>query len=256
MNQPTELRLAQALDEVARLQTELDAAQRRIVDLTDELNATNRGLVALHTELEAAHRAETEVRTAHGALAERDRIAYNLQDLVIHRVFGIGLALQGVVGLIHDPHTAERVRTVTGELDNLIVDLRTAIFGRHHHSQAATSIRAQLADLVDQACDKFDIGIVFHGPVDAAVPDHIAAELIDVTREWLAGQTALGAAEITLQATVDELILHITHAGPGGETSDRHAIPERTSPRRGTIDVISGPDGGARFEWRVQLPRR
>lgn len=244
------------------LRAELAAAQLRVVELTEELDATNRGVVALHTELDAARVAEAAARAEQEVLAERDRIARDLQDQVIHRVFDAGLRLQGLQTLIIDPRTAQRVNAVVKELDATIKDLRTAIFHLHNQPQQAISVRTQFTDLIIQSDDdlSFTPAITVQGPIDAAVPDHVAADLITTTRvvlATLAGDRQVTSAEITLHATDDQLILRIQHNGSGATTSVDvvNGLRERARARSGGIDISTHPDTGTQLEWRVSLPR-
>lgn len=95
--------------------------------------------VAAQAELAAA-RADREV------MAERDRIARDLHDMVIQRVFGAGLALQSVTARITRPDFAARIHTVIEELDATIRELRGTIFELGQPAQKAASLRAQVLD--------------------------------------------------------------------------------------------------------------
>ncbi|QWF77975.1 sensor histidine kinase [Amycolatopsis sp. CA-230715] len=249
--------------EPSSTRAELAAAHQRIADLTEELDTTNRGIIALHTELEAARDAEARAWARNAVLAERDRIARDLHDQVIQRVFSAGLILQGSAALIRNPRAAERVRTVIGELDATVRDLRTAIFGLHDHPQEAVSLRIQLADLIAEADDNlgFSPTVSFAGPIDAAVPDHIAADLLAVTREALsnlARHAHATKAELSL-AVGDELVLRVSDNGRGLGTTTRSSglrnMRERAQIHDGGFSITSEPGAGTRLEWRVPLPQ-
>jgi two-component system sensor histidine kinase DevS len=242
----------------------LDAAEARIRDLTGELDETNRGIVALHTELEAARDAEARARADREIIAERDRIARDLHDQVIQRVFAAGLALQAAAGIIRQPQAAARVRAVVGDLDATIRQLRTAIFALHEQPQEAVSVRAQLLELVGRAQDGlgFAPALEFTGPIDAAVPDHVAADLLSVAREALSNATRHAHAtriEISLGATSGELTLRIADNGRGmGETtrsSGLRNMRERAESHGGSFAVDSSPGAGTCVHWRVPLDR-
>ena len=91
-----------------------------------ELEHTNQGLIALHRELEEAREAEVrlrlaeaelaEVRTAQEILAERDRVAMDLHDRVIQRLFASGINLQAALGLADSPALRARLENVVEEL--------------------------------------------------------------------------------------------------------------------------------------------
>jgi GAF domain-containing protein len=56
---------------------------------------------------------------------DRDRIAHDLHDRVIQRIFGVGMALQGVTHLADLPQVMERVSRAVDDLDGTITDIRT-----------------------------------------------------------------------------------------------------------------------------------
>ncbi|WP_181803104.1 PAS domain-containing protein, partial [Streptomyces shenzhenensis] len=118
--------------------------------------------LAAQAELASA-RADREV------MAERDRIARDLHDMVIQRVFGAGLALQSTAARLHGPD-AERMHTVIDELDATIRELRTTIFDLHQPAQKAASLRAQVLDEAAAAQPRlgFAPAVEFEGPVDAS----------------------------------------------------------------------------------------
>lgn len=234
------------------IEDQLDAARARVDELTAELDETNRGIVALHNELDAAREAEARARAEHEVMAERDRIASNLHDLVIQRVFGASIALQGIASLIHQPATVARIRTVIRELDATIKELRTTIFGLHDQPQRAASLRAQLLDLATEAQDAKGRSptIEFQGPIDAAVPDHIATDLLGVTRialATIASHTGTTHTEILVSAT-DEILLHVTvgpeEAIPPAALDDFRA---RAAVHGGTLTVTS-----TQLDWRAR----
>ena len=83
--------------------------------------------------------------------ADRDRIARDLHDLVIQRLFATGMSLEGASALIKDPEVGNRVRNAVDALDETIREIRTAIFSLQSHSQPeAPGGRAQILSLVEQ----------------------------------------------------------------------------------------------------------
>lgn len=261
--EPSNNELALAHQELARQRTALDAARAQIAELTTDLDATNRGVVALLAELEAAHKAEAKALADREVMADRERMARDLHDEVIGRVFAAGLGLQGVVGLVDDPRAAQRVEEVITELDATIRGLRTAIFCLQQPQQA-TSLRAQLRDLIRQAEGilGFSPTTTLRGPIDAAVPDHVAADLLAVTREALsniARHAHATSAEITLRVG-DELVLVAKDNGRGVGSTTRASglanMRHRAETYGGSFHATGEPGTGTLLEWRVPLPRR
>jgi two-component system sensor histidine kinase DevS len=109
-------------------------------------------------------------------VADRERIGRDLQDLVIQRLFAIGLALQGSVDLIELPEVARRISAAVEDLDGAIVDIRTIIFAlEHHRASSSHSLRAHILTEISEATGGFGHGPTLrpNGPVEPTVPDQI-----------------------------------------------------------------------------------
>jgi PAS domain S-box-containing protein len=231
-------------------------------------------------------RADAALATARAAaevMADRDRIARDLHDMVIQRIFGAGMALQGIAGLVTLPKAVTRIESVIGELDITIRELRMAIFELHRDPQDATSLRARVLDLVSTAADAlgFSPTVSFDGPIDAAVPDDVAIHLLAVAQEALsnvARHAHASRAELTLSAG-SEIVLRISDNGRGfgqvTRSSGLRNMRERAAALGGTFDAVSRPhpettldagttgdsgspdsdvsESGTRIEWRIPL---
>jgi PAS domain S-box-containing protein len=211
--------------------------------------------LAAQAELAAA-RADREV------MAERDRIARDLHDMVIQRVFGAGLALQGVTARITHPDSATRIHTVIDELDATIRELRGTIFELGQPAQKAASLRAQVLDETATAQDRlgFAPAVEFDGPVDAALPDATAAHLLAALREALsnvARHAHASAVRVAVHAG-DELLLEVTDNGRGIDpavtrSSGLTNLRRRAEKLGGTFEAAGRPEGGTRLRWRIPL---
>ncbi|MFC4061247.1 PAS domain S-box protein [Planomonospora corallina] len=215
-------------------------------DITDRLR--------LEAEL-AAVRAQQEV------MSDRERIARDLHDMVIQRIFGAGLALQATAGMVRHPQAEERIRKVIGELDVTIHELRTAIFDLQHPPQQETTLRAAVLQLTTEAAERlgFSPAVAFEGPIDSAVSDEVAVQLLAVLREALSNivrHARASGAEVVLSAGAD-LVLRITDDGRGlGETTRSSGLGnmgERARELGGVFEAVSPPSGGTRLVWRVPL---
>ncbi|MFF7928267.1 sensor histidine kinase [Streptomyces mirabilis] len=211
--------------------------------------------VAAQAELAAA-RADREV------MAERDRIARDLHDMVIQRVFGAGLALQSVTARITRPDFAARIHTVIEELDATIRELRGTIFELGQPAQKAASLRAQVLDEAATARGRlgFAPAVVFDGPVDAALPDTTASHLLAALREALsnvARHAHASAVRVAVHAG-DELLLEVTDNGRGIDpavtrSSGLTNLRRRAEKLGGTFEVVGRPEGGTCLRWRIPL---
>ncbi|GGO99555.1 PAS domain-containing sensor histidine kinase [Wenjunlia tyrosinilytica] len=211
--------------------------------------------LAAQAELAAA-RADREV------MAERDRIARDLHDMVIQRVFGAGLALQSITARITQPDTASRVHKVIGELDATIRELRGTITNLNQPAQKAASLRAQVLDETSAAQDRLGFAptVEFDGTVDAALPDAMAAHLLAALREALsniARHAHASAARVAVHAG-DELLLEVSDNGRGIDPSVTRSsgltnLRRRAEKLDGTFEVTRRPEGGTRLRWRIPL---
>ena len=191
--------------------------------------------------------------------ADRERIARDLHDLVIQRLFAAGMTLRGVLGLIDDDRALERVSCTIDELDTTIRDIRTAIFTLKRPQQDGSGLRAQILDLATHAHEGlgFEPHVHFSGSVDTATPDHIASHLIAVVRETLSNVTRHAHAtrvdvDLTIGDTID-LVVEDNGIGLGDTTrsSGLANLRERAESLDGAFTITSPPGGGTRLAWQV-----
>jgi signal transduction histidine kinase len=118
-------------------------------------------------------------------LADRERIARDLHDVVIQRLFATGLGLQALARKTAGDDARERLDRAIDELDATIHDIRTAIFELHR--PAAALLRAALTAAVEVATRTlgFRPRLTVTGPIDLAVPGAIGADPLAVTGEAL-----------------------------------------------------------------------
>lgn len=155
---------------------------------------------------------------------EHDRIAAELQNEVIQRVFSIGLHLQGTAAITADPLVRRQVDQAINDLDHVIRVIRDTVFDLQARRKAP-GLRAQIVHLCEQLAPVPDV--TFCGPVDGALHPAATAELLDVLEDALAvirhcwtpvlvGVTAADGAHVTvLQAVPRPDAMGAT--GPGDE---------------------------------------
>jgi two-component system sensor histidine kinase DevS len=193
-------------------------------------------------------------------LEDRERIARDLHDLVIQRLFAAGMALQATVSRLDDPDATARVNRVVDDLDDTISQLRTVIFGLQDRREEGSSVRSSVLQIVaeERAALGFEPRIRFDGPVDS-IGDAIAEHLLAVLREGLsnvARHAHATAVDVHLAADANALTLRITDNGvgvpdvPGAGNGLRNAA-ERAAALGGTFRVAPATTGGTVFEWRV-----
>ncbi|UMG91900.1 GAF domain-containing protein [Nocardioides sp. TF02-7] len=194
-------------------------------------------------------------------LEDRDRIGRDLHDLVIQRLFAIGLGLQGTARRVDRPEVTERLEQAVDDIDATIKDIRRSIFALGT-VEASADIQAEVTRLVDRAAAtlKFRPDLRFEGPVRTLIDDATAPDLLAVLGEVLsnAGRHAqAGAVTVVLEAG-DRITLTVVDDGtgipPGVAESGLANIRHRAEQRGGSCEIDSAPDKGTTVRWSV--PRR
>ncbi|MDQ6525292.1 GAF domain-containing protein [Nocardioides sp. LHD-245] len=218
-------------------------------------------LVAAYAEqaalsLQLAEAREDQRRLA--VLEDRDRIGRDLHDLVIQRLFAVGLGLQGATRLVQRPEVAARIEQAVDDLDATIKDIRRAIFGLSSIDTAG-DVQAEVTRLVDRAAStlKFRPALRFEGPVRTLVPEDVVPDLLAVLAEGLSNASrhaGASAVEVTLEAGA-EIALTVSDNGRGmtGAVTESGIanMRARAEQRGGGLQVVSAPDGGTTLVWTV-----
>jgi signal transduction histidine kinase len=210
----------------------------------------------------AEHRRQAE-RVA--VFEDRDRIARDLHDLVIQRLYATGISLQGAVGLIGAPEVASRVSQAVDALDETIRDIRTSIFELQARPQAAPAgLRSRIVEVADEMAGLLGFAptLRLDGPLDNGVPAEAAEHLLGVLREALsnaARHAAASTVEVHVRAAAN-LSLTVTDNGtgikPGGRRSGLANLAQRAADCGGSLRVEGAPGGGTLLEWLVPLPSK
>ncbi len=230
-------------------------------DRDDAFRETDLLLPAVFSEqitlaLQLALAREDQARLA--VLEDRDRIGRDLHDLVIQRLFAVGLTLENASRLIVRPEVAERVASAVDDLDATIKDIRRTIF-QLSAPVASTDIRAKLAENVTMLVPALGLTprLVTEGPVDTVITDAVRPHLLAVLREALsnvARHAAASSVDVHLQAGI-EVVLTVRDDGRGIVTGSRHSglrnMLERAESLGGSCEVRGRPEGGTEVVWRV-----
>jgi signal transduction histidine kinase len=194
---------------------------------------------------------------------DRDRIARDLHDSVIQRLFATGMSLQGTVALMGDPEVAHRVEKAIDALDETIRDIRSVIFSLQSRGEAEPArLRTRILGVVEEMTDSlgFAPALRMAGPLDSRVPRGIADQMLAALREALANVAKHAHAsrvDVAVEAGPD-LLLTVRDNGVGlGETTRRSGIAnltERAADSGGTMRVAAATGGGTELKWRVPLP--
>lgn len=194
---------------------------------------------------------------------ERDRIARDLHDLVIQRLFATGMQLEGATRLPGIPGEAqERISRAVDDLDETIREIRQTIFALHEPVAAESdSLRARVLREAAQsgALLGFAPSVRFVGPVDTLVSEALADNMIAVLREALtnaAKHARASRVDVLLEASGQRVVLQVTDDGVGipetGRRSGLANINARAQSFSGTATVERVDDaGGTRLTWSV-----
>jgi signal transduction histidine kinase len=203
-----------------------------------------------------------EDRSRLAVFEDRDRIGRDLHDLVIQRLFAIGLTLENAARLAVRPEAAQRISTAVDDIDTTIKDIRRTIFelsAPTESSDLRTKVSQAVTDLAPAL--GFTPRLVTEGPVDAIVSDDIRPHLLAVLREALtnvARHAGATEAEVVLSAG-DEVVLMITDDGVGYRAGPRSSgvrnMTDRAASLGGTCSVTRRDGGGTEVEWRVPARR-
>lgn len=193
---------------------------------------------------------------------DRERIARDLHDTVIQRMFAIGLRMQGLAATATEAATVERLQQMIEDLDDTVRDIRTTIFELQRPRIPGRSLRQEILDLVDEinSPSNFSIAIRFDGPVDLAVPDTIADHLIAVVRESVTNAVRhSGGSAIAIDISVgDHLEARVSDNGSGVEDhahrgNGLHNLQSRALELGGECSVDRSQSDGTVVVWRVPV---
>jgi signal transduction histidine kinase len=191
---------------------------------------------------------------------DRERIARDLHDLVIQRIFATGLTLQAVrQGL--DPVRTERLGDAVHDLDVAMNDLRATIFELRR--PPSTSMLAEVEELLDEYAEVLGFRPAFRhtGPVDSAMSGLVGDHALLALRETLSNAAKHArASTVTVQiaATPDEIALHVTDDGVGlgeGVGNGLANLRSRAVELGGTLTIEAGEPQGTRVAWVVPTVR-
>jgi signal transduction histidine kinase len=220
-----------------------------------EMAAAFAGHVAIALQL-------AESRAARGRLTmleDRDRIARDLHDHVMQRLYAVALGLQGLAEKEGQPDRG-RLATYVDDLDATIREIRQTVFELRGRSAASGSgLRLALRGVVDDMTAAFGFAprLLADGPLDSAVTPEVADHLLAVVREGLsnaARHAHCRAVSVTVTVADGQVRAEIVDDGVGvGEPTRRSGLANmrsRADDLRGTFRVGPGPDGvGTRIDW-------
>lgn len=194
-------------------------------------------------------------------LAERERIAHDLHDHVIQRLFAAGMDLQGTLARARSPEVAERLNRTLDDLQTIIEEIRSTIFQLKSPLGKNGEFRQRIQQVVADLTENREIVTTMrlHGPmtaVGAALAEQAEAVAAEAVSNALRHS---GASRLTVEVDVaDMFVLDISDNGcgiPAGNT--RHSglanMKHRAERLGGGCEITNPPEGGTRVHWVAPL---
>jgi len=207
----------------------------------------------------AAHRRDAQ---RFAVFEDRDRIARDLHDLVIQRLYATGMSLESLAVRMGESDNARRVSSAVDSLDETIKEVRSAIFSLHSRPDAdEASLRTQILEVVEGAAGPlgFAPALRLSGRL-GEVPADSGEHLLGALREALSN-TARHANASKVEVTVEagpELVLLVRDNGIGIKETGRRSglanLADRAALLGGTMHAVLAEGGGTELEWRAPLP--
>ncbi len=194
-------------------------------------------------------------------VGERERIAHDLHDHVIQRLFAAGMDLQGTVIRARSPEVAERLNRTLDDLQTIIEEIRTTIFQLKSPAEYESGFRNRIQRVVADLTESRDIitTVRMHGPT-TTVGGELAEHAEAVTAEAVSNAVRhSGASRLTIEVDVaDMLTLDITDNG-NGIPADNHRrsglanMVYRAEQVGGRCEISNEDAGGTRVHWAAPL---
>jgi signal transduction histidine kinase len=201
-------------------------------------------------------------------LEDRERIARDLHDSVIQRLYAAGMGLQAVLRRVHDPAVSGRIGEVVDSLDDTIREIRSVIFAVAAARRSGGTVRGDVLRCALDATTAlgYEPSVAFDGPVDSLVPDPIAEQALTVVREALANvarHARANAAWVVVSATPSSVTVNVRDDGRGvdgasattrGGGNGLRNLASRAEALGGELRVRPREGGGTDLSWTVPLP--
>jgi signal transduction histidine kinase len=194
---------------------------------------------------------------------ERERLARDLHDTVIQRLFGVGLSLQLALMSPLDEATAARVNNCINELDATIHEIRTTIFEIDQDDDNGVSLRSRLEALTDEAGARLEgtIDLRVTPELDDVTSSACARHAVQALREILSNivrHSQASAVRVDVEVVDDLIVLNVTDNGRGftkqvGPGRGLRNLTSRARELGGDCEIDSGADRGTMVRWTAKL---
>jgi len=199
---------------------------------------------------------------------DRDRIARDLHDLVIQRLYATGMSLEGTMPMITRPEVASRITHAVDAMDETIKEIRATIFALQARDTAdEPDVRGDIVDLVEEMTPLlgFAPSLRLGAGLGGQIKPEVAEQALTALREALSNAARHAAAtrvDVTVDIDADGLLnVQVTDNGSGipadGRRSGLRNLADRAEKLGGELRLApadpGAPSPGTRLEWRVPL---
>jgi signal transduction histidine kinase len=222
-----------------------------------DMAETFAGQATIALELADARAAQQHL----AGLEDRDRIARDLHDHVIQRLFAVGLGLQSAAGRTNETAIRARLAQAVDELDAIIGQIRTTIFDLHE-ATPDTGLRSRINAVVEELEPVVgtNLELVWSGPLDTLVDSDLVTDVEAVVREALtnvARHAQASTLRLTIGADADQLTVDVSDDGVGLRDKARRSglanLRNRAHSRGGRLTLENQEGGGLRLRWSIPL---
>jgi signal transduction histidine kinase len=222
-----------------------------------DMAETFAGQATIALELADARAAQQHL----AALEDRDRIARDLHDHVIQRLFAVGLGLQSVAASADESAIRARLAEAVEELDETISQIRTTIFDLHDtipDNRLRSRVKAVVEEL--EPVLGVQLELTWSGPLDTLVDPSVITDVEAVVREAMtnvARHAEASTLRVTIGADADRLTVDVSDDGVGLRDNPRRSglanLRNRADSRGGTLTLENQEQGGLRLRWSIPL---
>jgi signal transduction histidine kinase len=199
---------------------------------------------------------------------DRDRIARDLHDLVIQRLYATGMSLEGTMPMITRPEVASRITNAVDAMDETIKEIRATIFALQARAGAdEPDVRGDIVDLVEEMTPLlgFAPSLRLGAGLGGQIKPEVAEQALTALREALSNAARHAGAtrvDVTVDVDADGLLnVQVTDNGSGipadGRRSGLRNLAGRAEKLGGELRLApadpGAPSPGTRLEWRVPV---
>ena len=198
-----------------------------------------------------------------GMIEDRERIARDLHDGVIQSLFAVGIGLQGTAAVVGDPRLADRIQQFVSEIDRVIGDVRSYIFGLRPSVLTAGNLTNTLEQLAHEVEERTGVTVI--AEVDASLEDALAdesAQIVHIVREALSNMGRHSGAttcRVSVLRDAASAVIQIDDDGRGFDAASASRgmgmgnLMERAEAIGGHLEIESKPGSGTTISVRVPL---